>query len=230
MRTLHRGMFAVDIASFGLCRDPAVQRHLRSSTHRIVREACGAVGLSWDACHCEDRGDGLFVITGADTGIDDLVGPLAVELLAGVRRHNRLANAEARLRLRVAVNAGFIQFDDHGVTGVPLNHLFRLLDAAALKDCLTETSGDFALIVSHRLFEEVVAFSVGVIEPSAFVCVPVKVKETHDRGWVWTPPTPGPPPSGPDAVGAELVASSERLVGLLAVLVRQLDQLVQRGG
>ncbi|MFG2084653.1 MULTISPECIES: hypothetical protein [unclassified Spirillospora] len=218
-------MFAVDIASFGSRHDPAVQRHLRSSIHRIVRESCQAVGLSWDACYSEDRGDGLFVIAGPEAGIDDLLGPLAIQLLGGVRRHNRLANREAQIRLRVAVNAGYIQFDDHGATGVALNHLFRLLDAAPLKYKLAEVSGDFALIVSHRLFEEVVVHSVGVIEPSSFMCVPVKVKETHDRGWVWMPPASGSVRSGLDA---EVVASDERLLGLLAALVRQLDELVQR--
>ncbi|WP_433466276.1 hypothetical protein [Spirillospora sp. CA-128828] len=39
-------------------------------------------------------------------------------------------------------------------------------------------------------YEEVVAYSVGVIEPSAFTCVPVRVKEIHDRGWVWSSPPP----------------------------------------
>ena len=220
-------MFAVDIASFGLRRDPAVQRHLRSSVHTIVQESCRAAGLNWDACHREDRGDGLFVVTGPDTPIDDLVEALAVQMLAGVRRHNRLAGPQARLRLRVAVNAGFLQFDDHGVTGMAVNHLFRLLEAAALKERLAEGSGDFALIVSHRLFEEVVAFTAGLVDPSDFTCVPVSVKETHALGWVWSPSVPGAVPPGP---GAEVVTSDERLIGLLAVLVRQLDQLVRRGG
>lgn len=220
-RTLHCGMFAVDIASFSSRRDPAVQRHLRSSVHRIVRESCHKLGLSWDACYSEDRGDGLFVIVGPEAGVDDLLGPLAVQLLSGVRRHNRLANREARIQLRVAVNAGYVQFDEHGVTGMALNHLFRLLDAAPLKYRLAESSGDFALIVSHRLFEEVIAFSAGVIEASSFVCVPVKVKETHDRGWVWLPPGAG----GAAEVG--FVAADERLLGLLAALVWRLDQLVE---
>lgn len=220
-------MFAVDIASFSSRRDPAVQRHLRGSVHRIVREASRAVGLRWDACHHEDRGDGLYVIAAPETSIDDLLGPLTVQLLAGVRRHNRLANQETRIRLRVAVNAGYIQFDEHGATGLALTHLFRLLDAGPLKDKLAETGADLGLIVSHRLFEEVVVYSVGVVDPGAFVCVPVAVKETHERGWVWSPSVPGPPPSVQNGAGAEIAVSNEQLVGLLTVLVRQLDQIVQ---
>jgi hypothetical protein len=216
-------MFAVDIASFSARRDPAVQRFLRSSVHGIVREACRAAGLGWDGCHAEDRGDGLFVIAGPEAGIDVLLEPLVVQLLGGVRRHNKLANREAQIQLRMAVHAGYLQLDEHGATGVALNHLFRLLDAAPLKYRLAEASGDFALIVSHHLFEEVVAYSVGVIEASAFTCVPVRVKETHDRGWVWLPPVH--PVRVPHAL--EPGVSHEQLIGLLSVLIRQLDQLAR---
>jgi hypothetical protein len=213
-------MFAVDIASFGARRDPDVQRYLRSSVHRIVREACRAAGVGWD--HHEDRGDGLFVIAGAEACIDALLEPLAVQLLAGVRRHNKLANREAQIQLRVAVHAGYLHLDDHGATGVALNHLFRLLDAAPLKYRLAEASGDFALIVSQHLFEEVVAYSVGVIEPSAYTCVPVRVKETHDRGWVWMPPAP--------AKGAVVEGvSAEQVVVLLASVISRLDRIEQGG-
>lgn len=221
-RTLHRGMFAVDIASFGLRRDPDIQRYLRSSIHRIVRESCQAAGLRWDACHHEDRGDGLFVIAEPDAGIDVLLEPLVVRLLAGVRRHNKLAGGEARIQLRVAVHAGYLHLDEHGVTGVALNHLFRLLDAGALKYRLAEAGTDFALIVSHHLFEEVVSYSVGVIEPSAFTCVPVMVKETHGRGWVWPPPDPQRGGS------VEASVATAQVTVLLAALISRLDEVVQR--
>ncbi|MFB4308434.1 hypothetical protein [Actinomadura sp. GTD37] len=213
----------MDIASFGSRRDPDVQRYLRSSIHQIVRESCRAAGLSWDSCHHEDRGDGLFVIAEPGAGIDVLLEPLVVRLLGGVRRHNKLAGGEARIQLRVAVHAGYLHLDEHGATGVALNHLFRLLDAAPLKYRLAEAAGDFALIVSHHLFEEVVAYSVGVVEPSAFACVPVKVKETHDRGWVWVPPSPA------RGASAEPAVATAQLAVLLAAVVSRLDEIVQGG-
>lgn len=77
--------------------------------------------------------------------------------------------------------------------------------------------------MSHHLFEEVVAYSVGVIEPSAFLCVPVLVKETHDRGWVWLPP--GPATGAP--VPVEPPAQADQLTVLLAALISRLDQIVQ---
>jgi hypothetical protein len=216
-------MFAVDIASFGSRRDPDVQRYLRASVHGIVREACRAAGVGWDDCHHEDRGDGLFVIAGPEAGIDVLLEPLVVQLLAGVRRHNKLAGREAQIQLRVAVHAGYLQLDDHGATGVALTHLFRLLDAGPLKYRLAEVSGDFALIVSNHLFEEVVAYSVGVIEPAAFACVPVVAKETRTWGWVWLPPAAAG--GGP----ASAAASTEQVAVLLAAVISRLDRIVQRG-
>ncbi|CNE14068.1 transcriptional regulatory protein [Mycobacterium tuberculosis] len=52
--------------------------------------------------------------------------------------------------------------------------------------------------------------------------IPV-VKETHDRGWVWLPPVhPAPVPQA-----LEPAVSHEQLIGLLGVLIRQLDQLAR---
>jgi hypothetical protein len=198
---LHRAMFAVDIVSFSSRRDPAVQKHLRHRIHQIAAEACHTAGIGWDDCHTEDRGDGLYAIAGPDAPIEDLLGPLVWQIHAGVRDHNKMANRAARLQLRIAVHAGYVHFDEHGATGLPLIHLFRLLDAPAFKTLLAESGGEVALIVSHYLHEEVIAYSPGTIDAGAYQPIDVQVKETRDRAWVWLPPVrPHPLPrshSGP---------------------------------
>lgn len=188
MRPLHCGMFAVDIASFSSRQDPSVQRHLRSAIHRITREACQTVGLGWETSHHEDRGDGLFVIASPQTSIEDLLGPLVSALLAGIRDHNKVSNDAAMIQLRVAVHAGYVHLDDYGATGRALIHLFRLLEAPEFKASLAECSGDFALIVSNYLFEEVISYNPGLIGAASFRPINVKVKETDELGWMWLPP------------------------------------------
>src|SRR5260370_33842441 len=61
LKPRHRGMFAVDIASFG-CRNPRLQLLLRETLYAIVRESCDAAGICWHRCHHQDRGDGIFAV------------------------------------------------------------------------------------------------------------------------------------------------------------------------
>jgi len=232
---LHCGMFSVDIASFSSRCDPAVQRHLRDAVHRIVRNACQAVDLDWDACHHEDRGDGLFVIAPPEASVEVILGPLVTRVVSGVREHNKLTSRAAQINLRMAVHAGYVHLDDHGATGMALIHLFRLLDAPMLKAALARSFGDFSLIVSDHLYQEVVLFNSGLIEADVFHPVTVQVKETDCVGWVWLPragPQAGPGLStGVVLGGASLPVSMHRnqdeVSVELASLVRDILQLLE---
>ncbi|MGI8331230.1 hypothetical protein ACRYCC_14795 [Actinomadura scrupuli] len=191
-RRQHRAMFAVDIAGFS-SREPQVQMYLRQVLYRIVQDACDLVGLPWDDCHHEDRGDGILVIAQPGADFDLLLNPLATRIGADLRAHNRTAGGHARLRLRMSVHAGYVQCDDHGVAGADVIHLFRLLDAPALKNQLADHDDDLALIVSHYLYE--VATGYGSIDPAGYRPISVDLKETHARAWIRLPaPVSGPAP------------------------------------
>ena len=105
----HVPMFAVDIAAFGE-RDPDIQLYLRSALYRIVQDSCAAAGISWVACHHEDRGDGILVVT-PGSGETVLLDPLIAHLRKGIRTHNKAARPAAHIRLRMAVNAGYVTRD-----------------------------------------------------------------------------------------------------------------------
>lgn len=182
----HCALVAIDIAAFGQ-RAPDVQIHLRSGLYGIVPTACDAVGVPWDGCRHEDRGDGILLIAPAEVGVRRLLDSLVAEIRTRLRTYNKLASVAAQLRLRMAVHAGYVDLDEHGASGSAVIHLFRLLEAPALKAEFALDGGDFALIVSEYLFKEVVQHGPGLIEPTAFREIPVEVKETHDRGWIWLP-------------------------------------------
>jgi class 3 adenylate cyclase len=78
------------------------------------------------------------------------VVPLA--LATALRAHNQTHPIEERIRLRMALHAGEVQFDRHGVTATSVNLAFRLLDARSLKTALAESSGVLALISSSTQF------------------------------------------------------------------------------
>lgn len=182
----HCAMFAVDIAAFSRYA-PDVQFHLRSALYQIIRNGCDTSGVPWEACHHEDRGDGILLIAPADVGVKRFLDSLVAEIRTRVRAYNKLASVAAQLDLRMAIHAGYVNLDGHGASGSAVIHLFRMLDAPALKEAFALSGGDFVLIVSEYLFKEVVQHGPGLIEPTSFREVPVEVKETRACGWIWLP-------------------------------------------
>jgi tetratricopeptide (TPR) repeat protein len=182
---VHRTILAVDVESFGdPARTNADQVAVRDLVYRALANAFAGAGVVWDECDREDRGDGVLVVippTVPKAVLPDAVSRcLAAELLA----HND-ANGDAgrRIRLRMAIHAGEIHYDDHGVAGRSVNHTFRLLEAAELKSVLARSSSVLALIVSDWFFDEVVWQS----DPAgrvAYEAVRVVAKETDAGAWV----------------------------------------------
>jgi hypothetical protein len=93
---------------------------------------------------------------------------------------------------RMAVHAGEVTYDDHGVTATAINLAFRLLQARSLKIALTTSPGTLALIVSSWLFDEVVRHS-PCGDPAVWRHATVAVKETTTTGWISLPDYPYPP-------------------------------------
>ena len=84
----------------------------------------------------------------------------------------------------MALHAGEVHFDEHGVTAAAVNLAFRLLDAGPLKAALASSSGVLAVIASSWFFEEVVRHSGAA---AAYRPVEVAVKETTTTGWICLP-------------------------------------------
>ncbi|MFC4912370.1 hypothetical protein [Actinomadura gamaensis] len=187
-------MIAVDIVAFtDRRRDEEIRRHLRHRLYEQLREAFAMTLLPWDACYREDRGDGALVIVPPDVPPHLLLDPLAHHLLAMLRRGNRFASEPARMRLRLASHSGHVETDDHGVVGAAVNHLFRLVDAPLFREAATGSSAELSMIVSQRLYEEVLA-SRSILFPELYRQVEISCKETTARGWIWL--SPGACPCG----------------------------------
>ncbi|MEU4444683.1 tetratricopeptide repeat protein [Actinosynnema sp. NPDC050801] len=192
---LHRTIVVVDVEGFG-GRQRTLPRQLqtRAVLYRAVERALTAAGVRWADCYHEDRGDGVFVLVPPEVPKGPLVEVAPGALAAVLREHNDSGPPEQRVRLRVAVHAGEVAFDGHGVTSTAVTTAFRLVDAAPLKRALADSPGALALVVSRWVFDEVVRHS-AVLDPTTFRPVPVAVKETRDTAWVALPdhPYPGDP-------------------------------------
>lgn len=133
------------------------------------------------------------------SGRAGLVHPIPDKLLVLVRRHNRVSCDAARIQLRVATHIGPVHHDGHGFVGHDVNHLYRMLDAPALKRMLTRSEADIAFIASCYLYENVVVRRPSLVAPDVFKPVAVRVKETRARAWAYTLGTaaPGTATAGP---------------------------------
>ena len=150
-----------------------------------MRDAFGRAGIAWDDCGHEDRGDGVFVLVPAEVPKGLLAESLPSALVTALRAHNGAHPGAERIRLRMALHAGEVHYDEHGVTAAAVNLAFRLLDAGALKAALAGSPGVLAVIASSWFFEEVVRHSAA--DASAYRPVEVAVKETTTIGWICLP-------------------------------------------
>ena len=182
---VHRTIVVVDVEGFGdQRRTNPHQVAVRDGLYRTMREAFGRAGISWDDCGHEDRGDGVFVLVGAEVPKGLLAESLPSALVAALCAHNGTHPGPERIRLRMALHAGEVHYDEHGVTSAAVNLAFRLLDAGALKAALASSPGVLAVIASSWFYEEVVRHSAAA---AAYRPIEVAVKETTTTGWVCLP-------------------------------------------
>ncbi len=190
---VHRTIVVVDVEGFG--NPHRANPHLvavRDGLYRVLRQAFSNASIPWASCDHEDRGDGVFVLIPPDVPKSLVAEALPRALAAALRAHNSAHTAAERIRLRLAVHAGEISYDDHGVASTAVNLTFRLLEAPAFKDLLAASPGVLALIASGWFFDEVVRHS-PASTPATYRPVAVTVKETTTVGWVCLPDHPCPP-------------------------------------
>ena len=157
---VHRTIVVVDVEGFGdQRRTNPHQVAVRDGLYRAMRDAFGRAGIAWDDCGHEDRGDGVFVLVPAEVPKGLLVESLPSALVTALHAHNGAHPGPERIRLRMALHAGEVRYDEHGVTAAAVNLAFRLLDAGALKAALASSPGVLAVIASSWFFEEVVRHS-----------------------------------------------------------------------
>lgn len=185
---VHRTILVVDVERFG---DPARTNGdriaVRDGLYRALTAAFETIGVPWAECHNEDRGDGILVIIRAEIAKSVLVESLPSALDAELATHNATHSDAERIRLRMALHAGEIHHDAHGVVGTAVNHAFRLLDAAAFKKALAQSTGVLAVITSAWFYDEVVRHTEFRDE---YQPIRVVAKETDTTAWMSVPGAP----------------------------------------
>jgi hypothetical protein len=183
---LYRTIVGFDIAAFGR-RDEHVQNYVRTALYAQLKRAFAYAGVPWpDQTWREDRGDGALMILPADT-THQVIDPLVQHLYAGLRQHNKVSSEAAQITLRMAVHAGFVYRDEHGLSGEAIVRLYRLLDAPAFKDAVISQRAVLGLLVSQYIYDNAVRHSLGLIDSDSYRKLLIVNKETTTEAWLHLP-------------------------------------------
>ncbi|MBP2323007.1 tetratricopeptide (TPR) repeat protein [Kibdelosporangium banguiense] len=190
----HRSVVAFDVEGFSdPYRDDDAQTAVRAGMYKVMRESFASAGIPWDACVHEDRTDGAIVVVPPEISKVLLISPLLGTLSAALVGHNSQARLAERIRLRLAVHAGEVSMDDHGLSGTDLVVACRLLVAEQLRTSLRHSPVPLAAIVSDGIYDGIVRHCYGDIDPANYHPVPVSVKRTRLQAWIHLPGTETPP-------------------------------------
>jgi tetratricopeptide (TPR) repeat protein len=184
---VHRAIMVVDVERFGdRSRTNLDRLTIRDGLYKALTQVFRESWIAWADCQREDRGDGALILIPPDVPKTHLVTSLPVGLVAAITRYNAERTVPEQMRLRMALHAGEVYYDAHGVAGAAINHAFRLVEAPALRSALDASPGALALIVSDWFYDEVVRHD-PVAVPGLYRRVQVTVKETVTVGWVRVP-------------------------------------------
>jgi Effector-associated domain 2 len=183
----HRTILVVDVEKFSdHARTDPQRLTVRAGLYEMLQKVFDETGISWGDCHHEDRGDGVLILVSPDIPKTRCSDDLPHRLTDALRQYNQAHSREEQIRLRLALNAGEIYFDEHGVTSDAVNKTFRLLNSDPLRQALHDTPGVLALIASPWFYDEVIRQSPAFRSGSYFPVI-VDVKETETVAWITTP-------------------------------------------
>jgi hypothetical protein len=181
---VHRTIVVVDVEGFGdRRRTNQNQLAIRAGLYSVMYEAFRLAGISLTDHYYEDRGDGIFILVGPEVPKGVFVELLPYALVNALETHNNAHQDVERIRLRMAINSGEVNYDEYGVTSSSINFTFRLLASEPLRRGLSKSTSVLAVITSTGFFDEVVRHS--AVPVASYHPVQISVKETETFGWMY---------------------------------------------
>lgn len=194
----HPDTQAQEIITRHLCMAADVEKYSRLDTLsqgvfqtdlvRVLEEAAVLSGLDRTAWARQPQGDQEFAVLPPATPEPVVLGAfvrnLAVQL--GERNANRAEGD--RMRLRLAIDIGVARTAALGYSGPAPIAVARYLNSPQLKRVLEALdSTDLVVIVSDRLYQDVVRLRGEGLDPQQYVRAHIRQKEFNGYGWIHVP-------------------------------------------
>jgi class 3 adenylate cyclase len=175
----HRAIVAVDIEG-STRRTNRARALMRNAMYDLLEEALLLSGIGERHRDLVDRGDGAFVLVHpVDEAPKTVLLTMVIPTLSELLTQYETARPEHGFRLRVAMHAGEVHFDNRGWYGEDL-------DITARK--LRQTSAPLVLVVSQDIYRSVIRHGYDGIDDSTFEqTVQVQIGGQRQRGWVQIP-------------------------------------------
>lgn len=188
VRSEYRSILLIDVEAYSAQdRNDVVRSRLRAALRRLIAHVIDETGIELSQYAAQTTGDGLFVTIHPAVGKPRILIQAIDALSLGLCRHNRLAVAAERLRVRVVVHAADLLIDPDGPLGDQVNLAFRLLDSRELRMLLQRADGPMVLCVSDILYRQVIFQRHEGLDPSDFESIWLESKGIRELGWVRAP-------------------------------------------
>lgn len=196
----YRALMAVDVKNFSGVR--AADHHELTEKIPFVLarafERAGFVSLWTERRFPAGRGDG-FVAGFRPEALPVLVGPVVDGLQEELAYHHRMRSGGApSIRMRMSIGVGPLTDSDDGRfadgSGAAMVETHRLLDSDPVRRLLENSDPNttfVAVVISPRVFEDVVATGYATKSPSQFIPVPVHVKTHRGTAFLHVPTPSG---------------------------------------
>lgn len=190
--------------------DTLRQEDVQADLVRVLEEAAALSGLDRTAWARQAQGDQEFAVLPADISESVVLGDFVRHLAVRLGERNANQAEDARMRLRLAVDVGVARTAALGHSGPAPVAVARYLNAPQLKRVLEAIdSTDLAVIISDRLYQDVVRLRGQGLDPERYAKAHIRQKEFSGYGWIHVPEhdpaeleplvADPEPDSGPDA-------------------------------
>ncbi|MEU1625957.1 hypothetical protein ABZ746_11670 [Streptomyces sp. NPDC020096] len=209
---------AVDMVGYGKLPDPE-KAEAQAALRRLLDSAAQRTGLQMDTWDTQTAGDGQISAIPAAESEGKVVDEFVRHLWALLQNHNARALPDAHLRLRLAIDQGPYEKAPNGWGAHSPVFVSRLVDSRPIRESLTQTpTADLALILSDRVYQDVIATGSTTLNTRYFSRVEANGKSGEDAipAWIWVPGSPAPPRTR--IRNQIIILSAAALIAIIALL------------
>ncbi|BAJ26630.1 MULTISPECIES: hypothetical protein [Kitasatospora] len=176
----------VDVARYSRL-DTLTQLAVQTDLVRLLDEAARRSGLDRTAWERQPQGDAEFDVLPEGVPETVVLGPFVHHLSTCLHLLNARTDGP-RLRMRLAIDSGVATTAALGHAGPGPVAVARYVNAHQLKAALAGLpSADLAVIISDRLYQDVVRSGHPGLDPAQYLRVHVRIKEFLSYGWIRVP-------------------------------------------